>query len=592
MPDVRDLISKMEKLVRGCQGSASSAASSDEVRVLRKVVLVPPQFRKVSDLVWPEEFAEIQQRPQTKLEQTDTVAAFIPKLALPAGCQEDLGRLLVGLAADPRKQHDVRDLRVVGLKAPEAAARLKIQDHPDCGVLQLALAFKFVQGRVQDMVLEPSALNEALLGILASNGVLQEACHIHWERTTVQIREPGRLRVTIRTESAESAEALKQALQTCMLEKKLQEMKIEEFVRTASATTSVQLAYESGRLDSHRSDVAYFQFSLEEIRCIGGRILDIIDPSRASIDPMFCEETLFPSEKPSQEAGLPVAWPIPSRIARGRHVNSAPPSAGAPRWIPTALEPAPFDGLRLASEVSGIPWTGPRTLTNPLYQRLGELLTAMRPLFAQLAPEDGTFGLHQPLDARSKVLIKAQVYEVGSGQEILGELHREGISRDQIQMVGLYYPLVDDGLAGGDLEITAVLTGGCGSQYPKSKTINVQAGTAIAFDNGKAYHRMTALRTACTSSSPRGRRLVVAFFVLCDLEPPGLPCTDRICVNYSDKARVMVRRHLGMLPKHIQLNIEQFLTGGISYTQQRFESSRQVRARDVSQEGLTFRTMD
>ena len=282
----------MEKLVGGCQGSASSAASSDEVRVLRKVVLVPPQFRKVSDLVWPEEFAEIQQRPQTKLEQTDTVAAFIPKLALPAGCQEDLGRLLVGLAADPRKQHDVRDLRVVGLKVPEAAARLKIQDHPDCGVLQLALAFKFVQGRVQDMVLEPSALNEALLGILASNGVLQEACHIHWERTTVQIREPGRLRVTIRTESAESAEALKQALQTCKLEKKLQEMKIEEFVRTASATTSVQLAYESGRLDSHRSDVAYFQFSLEEIRCIGGRILDIIDPSRASIDPMFCDWVL------------------------------------------------------------------------------------------------------------------------------------------------------------------------------------------------------------------------------------------------------------------------------------------------------------
>ena len=66
---------------------------------------------------------------------------------------------------------------------------------------------------------------------------------------------------------------------------------------------------------------------------------------------------------------------------------------------------------------------GPRTLCNPLYQRLGELLTAMRPLFAHLAPQDGSGGaaLHQPLDATSKVLIKAQVYEVHSCEEILGE---------------------------------------------------------------------------------------------------------------------------------------------------------------------------
>ena len=83
-------------------------------------------------------------------------------------------------------------------------------------------------------------------------------------------------------------------------------------------------------------------------------------------------------------------------------------------------------------------------------------------------------------------------------------LHREGIKRDRVQMVGLYYPIVDEGLAGGDLEITVVLTGGCGSQYPKSKTIAVQAGTAIVFDNHTVYHRMTALRTASAPSGQRG----------------------------------------------------------------------------------------
>ena len=52
----------------------------------------------------------------------------------------------------------------------------------------------------------------------------------------------------------------------------------------------------------------------------------------------------------------------------------------------------------------------------------------------------------------------------------------------------------------------------------------------------------------------------VAFFVLQDLGPPGVPCTDTVCVNYADKARSLVRRMLGQptpkLPKHIQLRIE------------------------------------
>ncbi|CAE7697343.1 clpB2 [Symbiodinium pilosum] len=236
---------------------------------------------------------------------------------------------------------------------------------------------------------------------------------------------------------------------------------------------------------------------------------------------------------------------------------------------------------------------GPRTLSSPIYRRLGELLTAMQPLFQRLNPQAGAQRLHQPLTARSKVLVKAQIYEVRSGEEILGEIHQEGTPSDQIQMVGLFYPAVEDTLEGGDLEITVVMTGGCGSQYPVSRTIPVQAGTAIAFDNHAAYHRMSTLRA---SPGQRGRRLVVAFFVLQDLAPPGVPCTDTVCVNYADKARSLVRRMLGQptpkLPKHIQLRIEHFLTGGDGYALQRFNACRRARAHPVTQEGLAIRAMD
>lgn len=61
-------------------------------------------------------------------------------------------------------------------------------------------------------------------------------------------------------------------------------------------------------------------------------------------------------------------------------------------------------------------------------------------------------------------------------EEIVGALHKEGGLRDEITAVGLFYPKVDETLSGGDLEITVVMTGGCGSQFPTSKTIPIRSG--------------------------------------------------------------------------------------------------------------------
>ena len=454
---------------------------------------------------------------------------------------------LQALAADPRKKGDIRDLRVTGLRMPEAAAALGTEAHPGCGVLQLVLQLLMVGGIVHDYVLVPSVVQDALLPILAKRGVSPDACHICWETTTVRHRghESACCWVAIRTQSAESAEALKRQLDSCNLAQELQQvLKIEEMLPDAPG----RIAFRSDDVE-FQAQTSFFEFSVKEIRVVGGRILDIIDPSRASTDPMCSDETFFPPPKAPklQDQGLD-AWNIPripnSAAARRR---PRPSSAGAPRWLPAVLEEAPEPGaLRFASEVSGIPWLGPRTLSSPLYQRLGELLTAMQPLFAQLTPRVhcGSGGnaafpsavFWQPLGLQSKVLVKAQVYEVCSGEEILGEIHQEGTPDDRIQMVGLYYPLVDDTVEGGDLEITVVMTGGCGSQVPQSKTIPVTAGTAIVFDNHAAYHRMTALRTGAAACG--GRRLVVAFFVLEDSLPPEVPCSDRVCVNYADKALV------------------------------------------------------
>jgi len=397
--------------------------------------------------------------------------------------------------------------------------------------------------------------------------------------------------VAIRTDSAESAQELLSAVTSADLAAELQrQTKIGELFPGSS-----QLVWAGVSRDELDADQVHhflmsttFALRVVDLRVIGGRILDVIDPNRASIDPMCSGSTFFPiSTEPLRGPAM--------RLGRSSRRSAGLSASGAPRWIPAAVQarrsPAPehfperpessesFE-LEFRSEVAGIPWIGPGTMCCPLYRCLGQVLTAMQPLFAQIG---------QPLEKSVKVVVKAQIYELRQGQEILGQLHQEGAAEDDIKAVGLYYPAVDETLSGGDLEITVVMTGGCGSSYPVSEEIPVRVGTAIVFSNVRAYHRMTAL--SCNSLQG-GRRMVVAFFIVRDSASPGVPCTDTVTVNYSSKAKSMVRMATGRLPQRLQLHIEHWLTGGDMYVQQRFEQSRKVRARPVTKDGLAVRTLD
>ena len=88
----------------------------------------------------------------------------------------------------------------------------------------------------------------------------------------------------------------------------------------------------------------------------------------------------------------------------------------------------------------------------------------------------------------------------------------------------MYYPDIDDGLKGGLIELTRVMTGGCGSRYPSSTDVPIRKGSAVVFENKDTFHRMTALEldpaataTATATTSKGGtttfERTVVAFFL-------------------------------------------------------------------------------
>jgi len=368
--------------------------------------------------------------------------------------------------------------------------------------------------------------------------------------------------VTIRTETGTLAHQLTQRIESCGLCDKLQaKVPLVDILRTDANVIS----YHPRLPEATSWPKADFQLTLGDVKALGGRIVDIIDPSRASTEPQLT---------PYTEANPP-KW-VPA-LVRTQEKGLLSMEAGDK-----------LDELRFVSEISGIPWMGSQTLANPLYRRLAQVLSGMQSLFAKIGCQHN---VDSPLGV--KVLVKAQVYVLQTGNEIIGQLHQEGIESDQIEAVGLYYPLVDEVLTGGDLEITVVMRGGCGSRFPVSEDIPVAAGTAIVFNNVKAFHRMTAL--TCKSPDTTGERLVLGFFVVRG-EDASPPSSDLVTVNYSDKAGSMLRLFEQSLPeklpKAVRAGVVEYLAGSPDYLRRQFNASRNARSKPVSHEGLTVTACD
>lgn len=524
-----------------------------------------------SSLGWDEELAALQQKDDTTLKVAAPIACVVPGLPVPAGCREDLARYLRALARDVRKQADVRDMRVTALSDASAGEKLDIANHPTCGVVQFSLSLTFLSGTCKDWFKEatPLPLTQALTGILQALGVSSNGVSItsrlEKDRSRWSMGPKMTWLVTVRTESGMQAHQLKQHIEPLGFCDNLQaKVPLSEILRNEEDSISYHPKLAGG--DSFPGG-ATFKLTLGGVRVLGGRIVDIIDPSRTSTEPPLM---------PCTEVNPPM-W-VPALVLKQERDLSPLRANGE------------IDELRFASEISGIPWMGSQTLSNPLYQRLAQVLSGMQALFANIG---------YPLSVNSpcgvKVLVKAQVYVLQTGDEIIGQLHQEGIQSDRIESVGLYYPVVDEALTGGDLEITVVMRGGCGSKFPVSKSIPVAPGTAIVFDNANAYHCMTSL--TCKSRDAVGERLVLGFFVMRTEDgfqtPPG---NDSVTVNYSDKARLLVllleKSLPHQLPKNVHAAVAEYLAGGPEYLRQQFEASRSARSKPVTNEGLTVCACD
>jgi hypothetical protein len=283
--------------------------------------------------------------------------------------------------------------------------------------------------------------------------------------------------------------------------------------------------------DFEQSSIQSIKFGLDKLRTLGGLILDSIDPSRSF------------------------------------------PKCDTDHWIPSLIR-VESERVKFVSEISGVYDTGVMSSLN-MIEDFETILSKMISLFRQISVDLSL--------ANTGVIVKSQCYVLEEGDEYEGQLHREGLEDESIVAVGLYYPLVSDTLHGGELQITAVLKGGCGSKYPSSSPVVIRQGTAVVFNNQQVYHRLQLMKGI-------GRRVVIGFFIV---QSSKFPFSNQIEVNMDYKAELallVLEQIYGVnLPVECRKKIMEYVR---IEGQVRYKKFQMKHLKPTTERGLSRSTMD
>jgi len=196
-------------------------------------------------------------------------------------------------------------------------------------------------------------------------------------------------------------------------------------------------------------------------------------------------------------------------------------------WIPSVFQ-VNESGTE-CQLLSEIPNLDPYSNRNTLYPLITELFLHQIPQFENV--------LNLKLrNVPLKVVVKAQDYQLTDcsiNDAFLGNMHKEGLYED-IAAVGLYYYQIDEGIKGGELELSSVVeVGQQGSYGPYGPVhefpgpqmyghrqsqqftelthseVKLFEGTSLVFSNDYCYHRVRKLYG-------NGSRKIIAFFLLRD----------------------------------------------------------------------------
>eukprot|EP01083_Nonionella_stella_P297836 1011193_1 len=205
-------------------------------------------------------------------------------------------------------------------------------------------------------------------------------------------------------------------------------------------------------------------------------------------------------------------------------------------WIPSVFQVnSELTECRLLSQ---IPNLDPYKYSKTLYRLIERL-------FLHQVPQLENVTNYKLRNVPLQVIIKAQDYQMFDCQEddaYVGGIHKEGLY-ENIGAVALYYYHVDEGISGGELEVSSVINVEASESYYgvtelQSTRIAVKEGTSLVFSNELCYHRVCTLYGT-------GSRKILAFFLIAPGLTVNIPIDARfVVVNWEHHAKFILLKWL------------------------------------------------
>eukprot|EP01083_Nonionella_stella_P297837 1011198_1 len=205
-------------------------------------------------------------------------------------------------------------------------------------------------------------------------------------------------------------------------------------------------------------------------------------------------------------------------------------------WIPSVFQVN--SDLTECTLLSEIPNLDPYKYSKTLYRFIERL-------FLHQVPQLENVTNYKLRNVPLQVIIKAQDYQMFDCQEddaYVGGIHKEGLY-ENIGAVALYYYHVDEGISGGELEVSSVINVEASESYYgvtelQSTRIAVKEGTSLVFSNELCYHRVCTLYGT-------GSRKILAFFLIAPGLTVNIPIDARfVVVNWEHHAKFILLKWL------------------------------------------------
>lgn len=190
-------------------------------------------------------------------------------------------------------------------------------------------------------------------------------------------------------------------------------------------------------------------------------------------------------------------------------------------------------------------------------------------------------------DSKLNVIVKIQSYELKAGETYEGQFHQEGLKKEGIFMVAIYYFHISPNLKGGHLELKFIK-----NNIMETKTLQIQENSVAIFLNQKCEHRINLLETYLPKPGKVYERKILAFFIA-DPQNSTIPNSKNLKLNqkaFIDERDLMYAKRDGFRKARLA-----FINEKLDYGEnEEFsnEIGKELREFNQEEEDLNFKKND